>query len=107
MSDFDSAFAVHAVTVCAELRSARHLVAHGPQLGKEPDVDALAEDLHRRALRADYAPADDPLDDLQMVESPDDGPLIPGHHLLGELIQVLELVPAVVDVEQRDATPRE
>ena len=37
-------------------------------------------------------PADDPLDDLQVVEPPQDGALVPGHQLLGELIEIFQAV---------------
>ena len=52
--------------------SPRDLVAHGPQLREEPDVDALAEHFDRRTLRADHVAADDPLDDLQVMKPPED-----------------------------------
>src|ERR1700752_757916 len=93
------------MAVGSEFRSPRDLVADEPQLRKEPDVDPLAENLDRGAFRADHVAADDALDRLQMLESPDDGPFVPRHHLLGELIKILELVSALVPVNDLESPP--
>src|SRR5439155_21275439 len=85
------------------LRELRQLVPHVPELGIEAAVDEAPEELDRRALRADDLAADDPLDDLEVADAPDGRPLVPFGEQLGELVQILELAPALVDLDDREA----
>ena len=61
------------------------------------------EQLDRRALRADDVLADDPRDDLEVAEAPDADALVPLGQQLCELVQILVLAAARVDLEQRQA----
>ena len=79
------------------------VVPHVPQLGVERVVDQPAHHLDRRSLRADHVAADHPLDDVEVPDAPDDDALVPLDQLLGELVEVLVLASARVDLDQRQA----
>src|SRR5205085_1865517 len=79
------------------------LVAYGPELGIELLVDQPAEQLDRCALSADDLSADDPLHDLEVADAPQRRPLVELGQRLRELVQVLELAPAPVELRQAEA----
>src|SRR5205085_2193995 len=84
-------------------RSRRELVPHAPQLRVEVLLDQAPEQLDRRPLRADDLVADDPRDDLVVAEAPDGHALVPLRERLGELVEVLELAAADVQLADREA----
>ena len=88
---------------CSDCDRARQLVAELPELREEALVDQPAEHLDRRALRADDRPADDPLDDDEVAHAPDDDALVPLDQELGELVELLVLAAARVDLDERQA----
>src|SRR5262249_39561006 len=71
-------------------------------LGEEALRDETGEELDRRALRADDLAADDPLDDLEVPRTPDDRALVELGQRLGQLVKVLELAAATVEVDARE-----
>ena len=73
-----------------------------PELGEHLVLDQAGEQLDRRALRADDVLADDPRDDLEVAEAPDADALVPLGQQLGELVELLVLAAARVDLEQRE-----
>ena len=64
-------------------------------------VDQAAHHLDRRALRADHVAADHALHDLEVAHAPDDDALVELDQLLGELVEILELAAARVDLDER------
>src|SRR5206468_3877301 len=84
------------------LRQLGQLVPNIPELGIEPAVNEASEELDRRPLRPDHLTADDPLDDLEVTDAPDGHALVPLGEQLGELVQILELTPALVDLDDRE-----
>src|ERR671923_112375 len=84
------------------VRPCRDLVARAPELGIEVLLDQASEQLDGRSLRADDLVADDPRDDLVVAEAPDRHPLVPFGQGLGELVEVLELPAAHVELDDRE-----
>ena len=93
--------------VRAERRLARDLVADGPQRREEAQIDAFAQHLHGSSLGSEDVAADDPLHDLQVMEPPEDGPLVSREELLGDLIEIFHVGSATVDIHQRDPSTSE
>src|SRR5262245_39572079 len=88
------------VAVGAKRRRPRNLVPHGPQFGKEAEVDSPAEHFDGRSLCADDVAADDAFDDLQVVEAPEHDAFVPREELLGQLVGVFLRVAGAIDVRQ-------
>src|SRR5262249_18889313 len=84
-------------------RQVRQLRPHLPELRVEAPVDQRAEELDRSALGADDLAADDPLDDLEVLDAPDRAALVELRQRLGELVEILELAPSSVHVYEREA----
>src|SRR5919199_783648 len=84
------------------VRPRRELVPHAPELRVEVLLDQAPEQLDRCPLRADDLVADDPGDDLVVAEAPDGHALVPLRERLGELVEILELAAAHVQVEDRE-----
>src|SRR5438309_7243071 len=84
------------------VRELCELGADVPELREHLLLDQAAEELDRRALRADRDLADRPRHDLVVAEAPDGDALVPLGQELGELIQVLVLAPARVDLDERE-----
>src|SRR5207302_7263041 len=84
-------------------RELRQLRAHAPELRIHLVLDQAGEQVDRCALRADDVLADDPRHDLEVAEAPDADALVPLGELLGELVEILVLASARVDLEQREA----
>ena len=64
-------------------------------------LDQLAEELDRRPLRADDLVPDHARDHLVMARAPDRDPLVPLDEQLGELVELLELAPALIQLDDR------
>src|SRR5262249_19950291 len=74
-----------------------------PQRREELLLDQPAEQLDRRALRADHLVADDSRDHLVMAHPPQRQALVPIDQGLGELVQVFVLATLDVEVENRQS----
>src|SRR5579862_9002986 len=83
----------------------RQLVAHVPELREEGVVDQAPHHLDRCPLRADDVAADRALHDLEVPDAPHDHALVELDQLLGELVQLLELAAACVDLGERKPGP--
>src|SRR5919206_5344732 len=84
------------------VRPRRDRVPGAPELRVEVLLDQAPEQLDRRPLRAHDLVADDSGDDLVVAEAPDGHALVPLRERLGELVEVLELAAAHVQVEERE-----
>ena len=82
------------------------LVARVPQLRIHLVLDQVAEQLDRRPLRPDHLVADDARDDLVVAHPPDGHALVPLDQQLGQLVELLELAAALVQLDDRDAPRR-
>ena len=65
-------------------------------------VDQPAHHLDGRPLRADDVTADRALHDLEVPDAPVDHALVELDQRLRELVQIFELAPARVDLDQRE-----
>src|SRR3954470_18144651 len=78
----------------------RQVVPHLPQLRVKLVLDQAAEELDGRALRADDLVADHARDDLVVTEPPDGDALVPFDQPLRDLVQLLEVAPAYVQLDE-------
>src|ERR1700680_2540019 len=76
--------------------------AGGPELRELALLDQLAEHLYGRALDPDRVFAEDARDDAVVAMAPDPDPLVELDQQLGDLVEVLELAAALVELGQLD-----
>src|SRR5438477_5093854 len=86
----------------ALLRERRQAVPHLPEIRIEAFVDQAAEHLDRSALRSDDLVADDPRDDLVVPDAPRCDALVPLEQRFRELIELLVLATADVELVDRE-----
>src|SRR5688572_26055331 len=100
-----SAVVAGVLTSCLLLRRplGEHLVPDVPQLGEEPLLEAVREQVGRLALERRRPGPDDPIDQHQVALAPDLEQLIVVDQPLAELVELLVIVRALVDLAQRDA----
>jgi hypothetical protein len=84
------------------LGEGRELVADAPELREEDVVDQPAQHFDGGALGADDGVADHACDDLVVPDPPEVDPLVELDHRLGELVELLVLPAARVDVDERE-----
>src|SRR5262245_2481490 len=77
----------------------RQLIPRSPECREEVVMDHLPEHLDWRSLRSHDLVADDARDDLVMADAPHRDPLVPLEQRFGQLVQLLVLAPAHVELD--------